>query len=58
MHNADGLLLQGGEWDSPLLSASKCAKDDVKVCGGGEQSVGAGAEPLSNHRLLLAGHHD
>ena len=34
----------------------KCAQDDGKVCGGGEQCVG-GAEPLVDHRLL-AGHHD
>ena len=28
------------------------------VSSGDEQCVGAGAEPLVSHRLLLAGHHD
>ena len=56
-NSADGQLLQGGEWDSPLKTPLNCPKDDGKVCGGGEQCVG-GAEPLLHHRLLLAGHHE
>ena len=45
MHNADGLLLQGGEWDSPLETPHNCSKDALKVCGGSEQCVGGGAKP-------------
>ena len=56
MTNADGLLLQGGEWDSPPDTSSISAKGGEVVKYSGEQCVGAGAEPLSANRLL-AGHH-
>ena len=56
--NADGRLQPGGEWDSPLGLSSITANGCKQVSSGGEQCVGAGAEPLSTNRLLLTGHHD
>ena len=55
--NADGRLQPGGEWDSPLGLSSITVNGWKQVSSGGEQCVGAGAEPLVYHRLLLAGHH-